>query len=124
YMWHVSTHPTTCERTQSAAAMADVVRWRLRWPDQRTPRRAVRIGCIGSGSAASIPAVSRASSGGAAPRRSARLAATLSRAWVLYVPLDGGELGTLREAGDYISRLPKREQAKPEWQMAAKYLLR
>jgi hypothetical protein len=35
------------------------------------------------------------------------------------VPLpDGGELVTLRDAGDYIARLSKREQSKPEWRLA------
>lgn len=40
------------------------------------------------------------------------------------VPLPGGgELATLREAGDHIARLPQRQQTRPEWQRAAKYLL-
>jgi hypothetical protein len=41
------------------------------------------------------------------------------------VPLpDGGELVTLRDAGDFIAKLPKREQSKPEWQSATRDLLR
>jgi hypothetical protein len=37
---------------------------------------------------------------------------------------DGGELVTLRDAGEYINALPKREQDKPEWQYAVRQLLR
>src|SRR4051794_40318308 len=41
------------------------------------------------------------------------------------VRLPGGrELVTLRDAGDYIAKLPKREQNKPEWQWAVRQLLR
>jgi hypothetical protein len=40
------------------------------------------------------------------------------------IPLPGGELVTFRDAGDYIAALSKRDQAKPEWQLAAKDLMR
>jgi hypothetical protein len=41
------------------------------------------------------------------------------------IPLrDGGELSTLRQAGDYIAKLPKREHDRPEWQIAVKDLMR
>lgn len=35
------------------------------------------------------------------------------------VPLpDGGELRTLRDTADYITKLPKREHDAPEWRTA------
>jgi hypothetical protein len=37
---------------------------------------------------------------------------------------DGGTLVTLRDAGNFIAKLPKREPDKPEWQLAAKDLTR
>jgi len=37
---------------------------------------------------------------------------------------DGGELVTLRDAGDYIARLPKPEHDRDEWQIAVRELLR
>jgi len=37
---------------------------------------------------------------------------------------DGRELVTLRDAGEYIEALPKREQNRPEWQWAVRQLLR
>ena len=40
------------------------------------------------------------------------------------IPLpDGGELCTLRDAGTYISKLPKREHDAPAWRTAVKTLL-
>jgi hypothetical protein len=36
---------------------------------------------------------------------------------------DGRELVTLRDAGRYVTALPKAEQAKPHWQTAARELL-
>jgi hypothetical protein len=36
---------------------------------------------------------------------------------------DGRELVTLRDAGQYVTGLPKKEQAKPHWQTAAHELL-
>jgi hypothetical protein len=36
---------------------------------------------------------------------------------------DGGELQTLREAGEYVSNLPAIEQRKQHWQTAAEMLL-
>ena len=43
----------------------------------------------------------------------------------LPVPLpDGGHLTTLREAAEFIAKLPKREQKRPEWQSAVRDLLR
>jgi hypothetical protein len=43
--------------------------------------------------------------------------------WPVPLP-EGGMLVTLRDAGDYIGKLPKREQSKPEWQLATQDLLR
>ena len=43
--------------------------------------------------------------------------------WPVPLP-DGGELVTMRDAGDFIARLSKREQSKPEWQPATQDLLR
>ena len=37
---------------------------------------------------------------------------------------DGGMVVTLRDAGDFIAKLPKRQHDKPEWQLAAKDLMR
>jgi hypothetical protein len=34
------------------------------------------------------------------------------------IKLDGRKLVTLRDAGEYIAALPKREQDKPEWRAA------
>ena len=40
------------------------------------------------------------------------------------IPLpDGRELLTLKDAADYITRLPKKESALPEWQTAIEVLL-
>ena len=40
------------------------------------------------------------------------------------IPLPGGrELATLRDAGDYITSLPKAEQDLEEWQAAVEALL-
>jgi hypothetical protein len=35
----------------------------------------------------------------------------------------GGEISTLREAGDYIIALPEREQGQPHWQTAMRCLI-
>jgi hypothetical protein len=35
----------------------------------------------------------------------------------------GGELRTLRDAGNFIARLPKRKHDAPEWQAAIKALM-
>lgn len=35
---------------------------------------------------------------------------------------DGGELVTLRDAGEYIQALPARRQETPEWQTATRIL--
>jgi hypothetical protein len=43
--------------------------------------------------------------------------------WPIPLP-GGGEHVTFREAGDYISELPKREHDKPGWQLAIKDLMR
>lgn len=43
--------------------------------------------------------------------------------WSIPLP-GGGELVTFRDAGDYIDKLPKREQEKLEWQLAIKDLMR
>jgi len=41
------------------------------------------------------------------------------------VPLpSGGMLVTLRDAGNFIAKLPRRQHDKPEWQLAAKDLMR
>jgi hypothetical protein len=42
--------------------------------------------------------------------------------WPIALP-DGIELVSLREAGAYISSLPKATQQRPEWQLAARVLL-
>jgi hypothetical protein len=40
------------------------------------------------------------------------------------IPLpDGGELRTLRDAGNYIAKLPKREHDAPAWQAAIQALM-
>jgi hypothetical protein len=40
------------------------------------------------------------------------------------IPLpDGRMLVTLKDAGDYITSLPKKESAMPEWQAAIKALM-
>ena len=40
------------------------------------------------------------------------------------VPLpEGGELKTLRDAGEYIEKLPRKTHGKPEWQTAIRILL-
>jgi hypothetical protein len=40
------------------------------------------------------------------------------------IPLpDGGELRTLRDAGNYIAKLPKREHDTPEWLAAIQALM-
>jgi hypothetical protein len=40
------------------------------------------------------------------------------------IPLpDGGQLKTLRDAGHYIAKLPKREHDAPEWQAAMRALM-
>jgi hypothetical protein len=36
---------------------------------------------------------------------------------------DGGQLVTLKDAADYITKLPKKESALPEWQTAIEVLL-
>jgi hypothetical protein len=36
---------------------------------------------------------------------------------------DGGELRTLRDAGNFIAKLPKREHHAPEWQEAIRALM-
>lgn len=47
-----------------------------------------------------------------------------SRRFVEPIPLPGGgELVTLRDAGDYIARLPAKESAKPHWQTAIRELM-
>jgi hypothetical protein len=41
------------------------------------------------------------------------------------IPLpDGGELVTLRDAGAYIDKLPRKAHDRPEWQLAVKELMR
>jgi hypothetical protein len=39
----------------------------------------------------------------------------LARFFGAYRPADGGQLRTLREAGGYITKLPKKEQAEKRW---------
>jgi hypothetical protein len=39
------------------------------------------------------------------------------------IPVDGRKLVTLRDAGEYISGLPKKEHAAPEWQAAMEALI-
>jgi hypothetical protein len=39
------------------------------------------------------------------------------------IEIDGRELVTLREAGEYIAALPKKEHAAPEWSAAMEALL-
>jgi hypothetical protein len=51
----------------------------------------------------------------------------LSHGWTLrfadlIILQDGGELRTLREAGNYVPKLPKREHDTPEWQAAMQAL--
>ena len=47
-----------------------------------------------------------------------------SRAFDAPVPLpDGGEITTLREAGEYITDLPAKEHDKPHWQTAMRHLM-
>jgi hypothetical protein len=47
-----------------------------------------------------------------------------SRAFDDPIPLpDGGELRTLRDAGNYIAGLPKREHDAPRWRPATEALL-
>jgi hypothetical protein len=43
--------------------------------------------------------------------------------WPIPLPA-GGELVTLRDAGAYIDKLPKRVHDRPEWQLAVKELMR
>jgi hypothetical protein len=47
-----------------------------------------------------------------------------SRAFHDPVPLpDGGELRTLRDAGNFIAKLPKAEHDAPEWETAIRALM-
>jgi hypothetical protein len=51
-------------------------------------------------------------------------ALTWSRTFETPIALpDGGQLTTLREAGDYIAALSPARQRRPEWQAAAEALL-
>ena len=47
-----------------------------------------------------------------------------SRSFDEPIPLpDGGQLKTLRDAGNYIAKLPKREHGSAEWQAAIEALM-
>jgi len=49
---------------------------------------------------------------------------TWSRAFDAPIVLpDAGEITTLREAGEYVARLPKREHEQPHWQIAIDHLM-
>ena len=49
---------------------------------------------------------------------------TWSRAFDTPIVLpDGGELTTLRQVGEYVAALPRREHDKPHWQTAMQYLI-
>ncbi len=39
------------------------------------------------------------------------------------IEVDGRELVTLRDAGEYIAALPKKEHDAPEWQVAVQVLI-
>jgi hypothetical protein len=46
-----------------------------------------------------------------------------SRRFDVPIPVPSGELSTLREAGEYVAALPKREHALPHWQAAMRVLI-
>jgi hypothetical protein len=39
------------------------------------------------------------------------------------IEADGRKLATLRDAGEYVAKLPKKEHAAPEWQAAMQALI-
>jgi hypothetical protein len=46
-----------------------------------------------------------------------------SRRFDVPIPVPTGELSTLREAGEYVAGLPKREHDLPHWQIAVQTLI-
>ena len=49
---------------------------------------------------------------------------TLSCSFDAPIPLpDGGEITTLREAGEYVTALPAKEHDKPHWQTAMQHMI-
>ena len=61
---------------------------------------------------------------GIAQKAGATLVMSWSRAFHIPIALpDGRVLRTLRDAGEYIQKLPKAIHRRPEWQVAAEMLL-